>query len=85
MIADNLKSGFAKCGIAPFNPDSPDYSKLEASAAQKEHGSTIFEGIDQGGYKEASSQTEYSFKINRSTQTSTTQVTTKEERMEKHR
>lgn len=57
LSAENIKSGFAKCGLLPFNPDSPDYSKLEAAAAQKEHGSTIFEGIDQGGYREASTQT----------------------------
>lgn len=69
LSAENIKSGFAKCGLLPFNSDSPDFSKLEAAAAQKEHASTIFEGIDQGGYREASTQTTAFLAIHRGTQT----------------
>lgn len=32
---ENIIAGFAKCGLVPFNPDSPDYSKLKCNAAQK--------------------------------------------------
>ena len=89
LSAENIKSGFAKCGLLPFNSDSPDYGKLKAAAAQKEHGSTIFEGIDQGGYKEASTQTRPSPAIHRGTQTLSDPtmeiVLTKNERMMKYR
>ena len=61
VTAENIKSGFSKCGLVPFNPDSPDYKKLEAAAAQKEHALTLFEGVDQGGFKEASTQTKVDF------------------------
>ena len=57
VTVQNIKSGFERTGIYPFNPDSPDYSKLEAAAAQKESATTIFEAVDQGGYKEMSTQT----------------------------
>ena len=35
VTPENIKAGFAKCGLLPFNPDVPDYSKLESSAAEK--------------------------------------------------
>lgn len=70
ITSDNIKAGFKKCGLVPFDPEAPDYSKLEAAAAQREHTSTIYEGVDQGGYKEASSQTKPPLVINRTTQTS---------------
>ncbi|CAL4188900.1 unnamed protein product, partial [Meganyctiphanes norvegica] len=54
----NIKSGFKKCGLFPFNPDSPDYGKLEAAAAQREPLSNIFQGINQGGFVEMATQTE---------------------------
>ena len=83
LRAENIKSGFAKCGLLPFNSDSPDYSKLEAAAAQKEHGSTIFEGTDQGGFREISTQTAASHVIHRGTQTLCDQTigTTKNQRL----
>lgn len=48
MTADNIKSGFSKCGLVPFNPDSPDYSKLKAGPSQRASDASIFEGINQG-------------------------------------
>lgn len=81
VTPDKIKAGFEKCGLVPFNPDRPDYSKLEASAAQKEHYSTIFEGVDQGGIKEVGVQTSIPL-ISRGTQTINKyeQVTTSVER-----
>lgn len=81
---DNIKAGFTKCGLV--NPDSPDYSKLHAAAAQREHSSTIFEGVDQGGYKEVSAQTVPTFVINRASQTdpilSVTTVTQRQQKLQ---
>lgn len=48
VTADNIKSGFRKCGLVPFNPDSPDYYKLAAGPAQRSSDTCIFEGINQG-------------------------------------
>ena len=48
LSADNIKAGFHKCGLCPFNPEAPDYSKLKSASAQREEPSTIFEGIDCG-------------------------------------
>lgn len=77
-----IKAGFEKCGLVPFDPERPDYSKLEATAAQKEHFTTIFEGVDLGGFKEVGIQTTRTAVISRGTQTSTdfTTVTTAVER-----
>ena len=44
----NIKSGFRACGLYPFNPDAPDYGKLEAAAAQREHRTSMFQGVNQG-------------------------------------
>ncbi|XP_066985006.1 uncharacterized protein [Macrobrachium rosenbergii] len=65
----NIKSGFEKCGLYPFNPDNPDYKKLESAAAQREHSTSIFEGVDQGGFIERSVQTMRMETVNSSTQT----------------
>ena len=43
----HIRSGFRKCGLYPWNPDAPDYTKLQAAAAQRESPATIFEGIEQ--------------------------------------
>ena len=43
---EHIVSGFETCGIYPFNPDQPDYSKLEPAAAQKQF-PTPAAGIDQ--------------------------------------
>ena len=48
LTVSHIVSGFSKCGLYPFNADSPDYTKLQAAAAQKEIASTMFEGIKQG-------------------------------------
>lgn len=66
----------------PFNPDSPDYTKLEAAAAQKEHHSTLLEGVDQGGFKEISIQTQKVSTLSRAIQTveGSTPVTMETER-----
>ena len=48
VTADNIIAGFQKCGLMLFNENRPDYTKLEAAAAQKEMTTTIFEGVDQG-------------------------------------
>ena len=48
VTPENIISGFAKCGLVPFNPDSPDYSKLKAGPAQRTSDTFIFEGVDQG-------------------------------------
>ncbi|CAL4255834.1 unnamed protein product, partial [Meganyctiphanes norvegica] len=53
----NIRSGFSKCGLYPLNDESPDYTKLQASAARRESGSSIYEGIIQGGRVETSTQT----------------------------
>lgn len=67
--------------LCPLNPDAVDYIKLKAAASQKEHTSTISEGIDQGGYKEASCQTRPTITASRACQTTpVTCVTTSEER-----
>ena len=68
MKVDNIKSGFRKCGLFPFSEDSPDYTKLEAAAAQKEAPSTIFIGVDQGGRVEQSTQTRSAPPIHKSIQ-----------------
>ena len=44
----NIRSGFSKCGLYPFNSDSPDYSKLESASAQQEEPASLFEGIETG-------------------------------------
>lgn len=67
---ENIKAGFDKCGLYPFNPEAPDYSKLEAASAQREVPSTVFEGIECEGRVERSVQTEYEERMNRGTQTS---------------
>lgn len=41
-----IKAWFKKCGILPFDHNAPDYSELEATAAQQEYPSTIYEGVD---------------------------------------
>ena len=46
VTPENIISGFAKCGLVPFNPDSPDYSKLKAGPAQRTSDTFIFEGVD---------------------------------------
>lgn len=80
VTSEKIKAGFDKCGIVPFNPERPDYTKLQAAAAQKEYFSTIYEGVDQGGFKEISTQTCIPH-ISRGTQTNVaTPVTTKTER-----
>ncbi|KAK3889995.1 hypothetical protein Pcinc_006044 [Petrolisthes cinctipes] len=85
VTAKNIKSGFAKCGLVPFDPDMPDYGKLEAAAAQKESASTIYEGVELGGYKEVSSQTESPLRLHRAVQTAPIlQVTTAHERRTKY-
>ncbi|XP_068229518.1 tigger transposable element-derived protein 1-like [Palaemon carinicauda] len=48
VSADNIKAGFKKCGLCPFDQDAPDYSKIESASSQREDPSTIFEGIDCG-------------------------------------
>lgn len=76
-----IKAGFRKCGLVPFDPDAPDYTMVEAAASQREHVSTISEGVDLGGFKEVSCQTIPPFTVNRGCQTTTdTSVTTREER-----
>ncbi|KAK3856734.1 hypothetical protein Pcinc_036956 [Petrolisthes cinctipes] len=35
LTTKNIQSGFAKCGLVPFDPERPDYTKLEAAAAQQ--------------------------------------------------
>ncbi|KAK3884531.1 hypothetical protein Pcinc_011204 [Petrolisthes cinctipes] len=82
VTPDKIKAGFDKCGLLSFNPERPDYSKLQAAAAQKEHYSTIFEGLDQGGFKEIGTQTCMAL-ISRGTQTNVASpVTTTTERKE---
>lgn len=88
VTAKNIKSGFAKCGLVPFDPDKPDYSKLEAAAAQRESASTIYEGANLGGYKEVSSQTDSSvgLLLHRAVQTvPVLQFTTAHERRTKYK
>lgn len=70
VTADNIKSGFSKCGLYPFNAESPDYSKLVSASAQREVTSSIFEGIESEGKVERSVQTTYAETTNRGTQSS---------------
>lgn len=58
MKKENIVAGFTKCGLVPFNPDSPDYTKLKANAAQRANEACIFEGVDLGGKVERSTQTD---------------------------
>ncbi|KAK3870851.1 hypothetical protein Pcinc_023962 [Petrolisthes cinctipes] len=82
VTPDKIKAGFDKCVLLPFNPERPDYSKLQAAAAQKEHYSTIFEGVDQSGFKEIGTQICMAL-ISRGTQTNVASlVTTTTERKE---
>lgn len=48
ISTENIKAGFAKCGLCPFDADAPDYTKVGSASAQQEEPSTIFEGIDNG-------------------------------------
>lgn len=48
VSTNHIKAGFKKCGICPFDPDAPDYSKLQSASTQREEPSSIFEGIDCG-------------------------------------
>ena len=33
----NSEAGFKKCGLYPWDPDAPDYSKLHSRARQRDH------------------------------------------------
>lgn len=67
-----------------FNHHSLDYSKLDSAAAQKEHPFPIFEGVEQGGYKEMSSQIVPLDTIKRASQTTPLiRMTTCKERKKK--
>ena len=48
VTPENIKAGFSKCGLVPFNPDFPDYAKLASSSAQRSEPSTLYEGINVG-------------------------------------
>lgn len=48
VTPQNIVSGFSKCGLVPFNPDSPDYYKLMAGQAQRTSDASIYEGVNQG-------------------------------------
>ncbi|XP_064098554.1 uncharacterized protein LOC135209721 [Macrobrachium nipponense] len=70
VSAANIKSGFSKCGLVPFDADKPDYSKLRSAAAVHEEPSTLFEAIDLGGFTEQSCQTDFHMTTHRGAQTS---------------
>ncbi|CAL4124319.1 unnamed protein product [Meganyctiphanes norvegica] len=57
ITKENIVRGFEKCGLYPFESESPDYTKLLATAAQRKSNSTIFEGINHNGVMERSTQT----------------------------
>ncbi|KAK7043827.1 hypothetical protein SK128_024576 [Halocaridina rubra] len=71
-VAHNDEAGIKKCGLVPFDPEAPDYTKLTAAASQRENSSTNFEGVNQGGYKEASCQTRPPLTVSRVWQTTVT-------------
>ena len=48
---ENIKAGFSRNGLLPFNADAPDYSKLASASAMHEEPSTLFENIDLGKHK----------------------------------
>ena len=86
VTPQNIRSGFSKCGLVPFNKDSPDYSKLKAGPAPRASDATIYEGINQGGKIERSTPTEAPHLLNRAIQTGPIlQVTTGKERKGKYR
>lgn len=46
MCKENAIAGFRKCGLYPWNPDAPDYSKIAPRAAQRGHNSPHLVGVN---------------------------------------
>ena len=48
MSTENSISGFRKCGLYPWNPDAPDYSKIGPRAARRSYSDSPLNDINIG-------------------------------------
>lgn len=69
---ENILNGFRKCGLHPFDPEAPDYSKI-TTEAMKACATVLFDGIDQGGIVEKGTQTDFHTPVHTGVQTDSSQ------------
>ncbi|CAF4941859.1 unnamed protein product [Rotaria socialis] len=71
LTYDIIKQSFRKSGLFPFDPEAPDYSKLTLEA-ERTSDVSIFEGVENDGKVDRSTQVTRTVMLNVRTQTDVT-------------